>query len=125
MDEVIVKHSATTFQVYMLGFLPGFAYMGKVDEALNCKRKKQPRKAVPARSVGLAGAQTGIYPQAAPGGWQIIGRTPLKPFDNNRNEPFLFRPGDRVKFDPISRDQFFEIEQLVDRGQYSLKYFDD
>ena len=102
--DVIVRHSAETYRVYMLGFLPGFAYMGLVPGGLAMPRRKTPRLDVPAGSVGIAGQQTGIYPLAAPGGWQLIGRTPLVPFDLGRTEPFLFRAGDAIRFEPIDRE---------------------
>ncbi|MBL8123500.1 MAG: 5-oxoprolinase subunit PxpB [Pyrinomonadaceae bacterium] len=86
------------YRVYMLGFLPGFAYMGEVDERIAAPRLKTPRTKVPAGSVGIAGLQTGIYPLESPGGWNIIGRTDLKMFDAGSGEPCLLRPGDEVKF---------------------------
>ena len=94
VEEIINLHESTTYRVYMLGFLPGFAYMGRLPEALYVKRKTTPRLRVPAQSVGLAGFQTGIYPSIAPGGWQIIGKTPLKTFDGRKENPFLFQAGD-------------------------------
>jgi len=97
-EEVIQLHTYPTYQVYMLGFLPGFAYMGRVDPRLEVARLPTPRLRVPAGSVGIAGAQTGIYPVDAPGGWRLIGQTPARPFDPARKEPFLFAPGDRVRF---------------------------
>ena len=105
--EVVRLHTETEFRVYMLGFLPGFAYLGRLPEALRCPRKATPRLRVPAQAVGLAGLQTGIYPVEAPGGWQLIGRTPLPVFEPNRPEPFLFRAGDQVQFYAISAAEFF------------------
>lgn len=101
-EEVVELHTSATYHVYMLGFLPGFAYMGRVDPRLEVTRLSTPRLRVPAGSVGIAGAQTGIYPVEAPGGWRLIGRTPARPFDPERKEPFLFTPGDRVRFVAIS-----------------------
>ena len=86
------------YRVYMLGFLPGFAYMGELDPAIGFPRLPTPRLRVPKGSVGIAGRQTGIYPAESPGGWRIIGRTELELFDASRDEPSLFRPGDRVRF---------------------------
>lgn len=106
MEEVIRIHTSQQYHVYMLGFLPGFAYMGKVDEQLELPRKQQPRQKVEAGSVGLAGKQTGIYPLASPGGWQIIGRTPLKLFDAGKDEPTFLKAGDTVQFISISKDEF-------------------
>ena len=105
VDEVIQIHTSCNYKVYMLGFLPGFAYMGEVDEKVAMPRKPQPQNVV-AGSVGIAGKQTGIYPLASPGGWQIIGRTPLKLFDAEREEPVLLKAGDKVKFYSISKDEF-------------------
>ena len=108
-QEIIDLHTQNTYQVFMIGFLPGFGYMGRLSEKLYCRRKAVPRKKVPALSVGLAGFQTGIYPSEAPGGWQIIGRTPIKIFDPKLQQPFLFKPGDRVEFYPISKPTYFQI----------------
>ncbi|MEI9944304.1 MAG: 5-oxoprolinase subunit PxpB [Chitinophagaceae bacterium] len=106
VDEIIQIHSATNYRVYMLGFLPGFAYMGEVDERIAAPRKQQPRLKVEAGSVGIAGKQTGIYPSASPGGWQIIGRTPLKLFDATKENPTLLKAGDMVQFYSITKDEF-------------------
>lgn len=100
-EEAIEIHTSRTYRVFMLGFVPGFTYMGTVDRRIAVPRLTTPRASVPSGSVGIAGSQTGIYPAATPGGWQIIGRTPLKPFDLDRPEPFLFKPGDAVRFYPI------------------------
>ncbi|HEX5110262.1 MAG TPA: 5-oxoprolinase subunit PxpB [Vicinamibacterales bacterium] len=100
--EVIARHSRADYRVYMLGFLPGFAYMGPVDSAIAMPRRSSPRLNVPAGSVGIAGAQTGVYPFASPGGWQIIGRTSATMFDPGRTPPSLLAPGDRVRFVPVS-----------------------
>ena len=97
-DTVIARHTARTYRVCMLGFLPGFAYMASVDEAIAAPRRATPRVRVPAGSVGIAGIQTGIYPTESPGGWQIIGRTAPNLFDPDRTPPALFGPGDRVRF---------------------------
>ncbi len=104
--EVVDRHVSATYRVYMLGFVPGFPYMAEVDARIAAPRRATPRTAVPAGSVGIAGGQTGIYPSVTPGGWNIVGRTPVRPFDPGRREPFLLRPGDHVRFRPIGRDQF-------------------
>jgi inhibitor of KinA len=100
--EVVEIHTAPTYRVYMLGFVPGFTYMGIVDPRIAAPRLAIPRTSVPPGSVGIAGAQTGIYPAATPGGWQIVGRTLLQPFDLARPRPFLFAPGDAVEFYAIA-----------------------
>ena len=90
IDEKIIElHTSQKYKVYMLGFLPGFVFMGKIPVELQCNRKVTPRLRVPASSVGIAGFQTGIYPTVSPGGWQILGRTPLKIFDPQKEHPFL------------------------------------
>jgi len=105
VEEIIHLHVSTTYHVYMLGFLPGFAYMGMVDEKIATPRKQFPAP-VEAGSIGVAGRQTGIYPLNSPGGWQIIGRTPLKLFDKEKNDPTLFKTGDTVQFYSITKDEF-------------------
>lgn len=100
-QQVIEIHSSGIYRVFMLGFVPGFGYMGLVDPRLDMLRHSTPRTRVPTGSVAIAGRQTGVYPADTPGGWHILGRTPLKPFDLNRPEPFLYKPGDRVRFYPI------------------------
>lgn len=105
-DEVIARHSALTYRVYVVGFLPGFPYMASVDPRLALPRRATPRMRVPAGSVAIAAGQTGIYPSETPGGWHLIGRTHVKPYDDSRAEPFLFKPGDRVRFHPVDRAEF-------------------
>lgn len=104
--EVIKIHCAKTYDVYSIGFLPGFTYMGKVDERIQMARHDKPRKLVAAGSVGIAGLQTGIYPNNCPGGWQIIGKTPLKIFDPHPNKLAKFKVGDQVQFFSISKKEF-------------------
>ncbi len=105
VEAVVAHHISKAYRVYMLGFLPGFSYMGEVDEKIAMPRKPQP-KPVAQGSVGIAGRQTGIYPMASPAGWQIIGRTPLKLFDAGAGEPALLRAGDKVQFFSISKNEF-------------------
>jgi KipI family sensor histidine kinase inhibitor len=100
VDEVIKRHSSRTYRVYMLGFVPGFAYMGRVDPSLAAPRHRVPRERVPAGSVGIAGLQTGVYPVESPGGWQLIGHTTTMMFDANRDQPSLLSAGDLVRFVP-------------------------
>lgn len=105
-EVVIELHCNTVYRVYMNGFLPGFAYMGTVDDRIATPRLETPRKIVPAGSVGIAGNQTGIYPLESPGGWQLIGRTPVRIFKPAEKEPCLLRPGQQIQFYPISLEQF-------------------
>lgn len=106
VDQVIELHTSRDYRVYMVGFVPGFAYLAEVDPRIARPRRTTPRTSVPSGSVAIAGGQTGIYPKETPGGWNIIGRTPLQPYDSQRAEPFLFKVGDDVKFSRMSRDDF-------------------
>jgi inhibitor of KinA len=109
-DEVVALHTGRVYRVYMVGFVPGFPYMGTVDSRIAMPRRETPRVKVPPGSVGIAGAQTGIYPAATPGGWRLIGRTPLRPFDAGRTPPCLFTAGAQVEFVGINRDEFTHQE---------------
>ena len=111
VEEVIRIHASKTYRVFMIGFLPGFAYMGKVDERIATPRHATPRINVQAGSVGIADLQTGIYPLASPGGWQLIGQTPLKIFDQQKKEPCLFSAGDMVQFNSISKEAFNKLNE--------------
>jgi len=105
-DEVVALHGSRTYRVYLVGFVPGFPYMGTVDPRIAMPRRATPRTKVPAGSVGIAAEQTGIYPTETPGGWRIIGRTPIRLFDAGRTPPCLFEAGARVRFTPVTRDAF-------------------
>jgi inhibitor of KinA len=105
-EEAVALHVAEQYRVFLLGFLPGFAYMGTLGEKIATPRRSTPRTHVPAGSVGIAGFQTGIYPLQSPGGWQLIGRTPIKIFDKQKASPCLFAPGDHVRFYPIDEQEF-------------------
>jgi inhibitor of KinA len=105
-DEVIAIHAGVRYLVYMIGFAPGFPYLGGMSEQIAVGRKLSPRVAIPAGSVGIAGTQTGIYPIETPGGWQLIGKTPRPLFRPNASQPSLLQPGDRVQFVPITPDEF-------------------
>src|SRR5215218_3793110 len=107
--EVVASHAEREYRVFMLGFLPGFPYMGTVEERIAMPRRATPRPRVPAGSVGIAGRQTGIYPFDSPGGWQIIGRTPVVLFDPRRDPPALLSPGERVRFRAIPPAEFDAI----------------
>ncbi len=109
--EVIKIHSETSYQIYMVGFTPGFPFLGGLDPRLFTPRLETPRMKVPRGSVGIANDQTGIYPIASPGGWQIIGRTPLRLFAPERENPFLYQAGDRIRFMPISRQEYEQLEK--------------
>jgi len=106
VDEVVGAHTAPVYRVFMIGFSPGFAYMGAVDQRIATPRRDTPRLKVPAGSVGIAGLQTGIYPSETPGGWMLLGRTAIRPFDPSRTPACLFKAGDRVRFEAISRAEY-------------------
>jgi inhibitor of KinA len=106
VSEIIRLHTAKKYRIYMIGFLPGFAYLGEVDKKIAISRKAQLRMNVDAGSVGIAGMQTGIYPLNSPGGWQIIGKTPVKLFDKEKDDPVLLQPGDEIEFFSITEYEF-------------------
>lgn len=109
-DEVIKLHSEPEYPIYMLGFVAGFPYLGGMNKAIATPRKKSPRLKIEAGSVGIAGEQTGIYSVESPGGWQIIGRTPLKLYDVEREDPVLLKAGQYIKFKPITKEEFRAME---------------
>jgi inhibitor of KinA len=108
-SEVIARHSGIEYRVFMIGFLPGFAYLGTVDDRIAAPRRAAPRLKVPAGSVGIAARQTGVYPLESPGGWQIVGRTPIGMFDPRRQPPVRMQAGDRVRFVPIDSAEFARL----------------
>ncbi len=110
-EDVIHLHTAKAYRVYMVGFLPGFPYMGKVDSRIATPRKNSPRTSIEPGAVGIAGEQTGIYPLASPAGWNIVGRTPLQIFDKNKNEPVLLQPGDEITFYSITEHEFEDYQK--------------
>lgn len=118
--EVINTHSNTLFHVYMLGFVPGYPYMGDLPDSLVLPRRADPRMRVPAGSVAIASTMTAIYPLESPGGWHLIGTTPVKLFDVKRESPALFRPGDTVRFEPISAEQFQAIRNDVEIDNFDV-----
>jgi KipI family sensor histidine kinase inhibitor len=108
--EVVSLHTSVDYLVYMLGFTPGFPYLGGMDERLAVPRLDQPRMNIPRGSVGIAGKQTGIYPVNSPGGWRLIGRTPLKLYDPSRENPVLLRAGDYLRFRSIDEEEYGKLE---------------
>ena len=115
-EEVIARHAAAEYLVACMGFAPGFAFLVGLPPELATPRLADPRTRVPAGSVGIGGAQTGVYPLETPGGWNLIGRTPLRLFDLGRAEPFLLRPGDRVEFRRISAEEYAAIATATAEG---------
>jgi inhibitor of KinA len=119
-SKVVALHSAVRYHVYMLGFLPGFPYMGDLPHQLALPRRADPRLRVPAGSVSIATTLTAIYPYESPGGWHLIGATPIRLFDPARPRPALLQPGDIVQFEPIDPASFASIRKAVDSGNYEI-----
>ena len=117
-EEVIEIHSSRDYLIYMLGFLPGFTYLGGLDERIHTPRLANPRIKINAGSVGIGGSQTGIYPLDSPGGWQLMGMTPVKTYDPKREKPILVEAGDYIRFVPVDEEEYKRIKELVDRGEY-------
>ena len=119
-DEIIKLHSSTTYSVLSMGFLPGFLYLGMNHKKLYCERKDKPELNIKSGSIGIARDQTGIYPQDSPGGWRIIGRSPISFFNVDEKSPCFAKPGDKIKFQNISLSEFNKIEK--NRSSYKIKY---
>jgi len=117
-EELISIHCNPDYLVYMLGFTPGFPYMGGMDHRIATPRKEKPRLKIPSGSVGIAGEQTGVYPIESPGGWQLIGRTPLKLFDPDIENPFLVEPGMHIRFSPVDYNQYLDISARINESRY-------
>lgn len=121
VEEVIDIHSSKDYLIDMLGFLPGFAYLGGLDKRIHTPRLATPRTLIEAGSVGIGGAQTGVYPLPSPGGWQIIGRTPIRPYDPDREEPILYAAGEYLRFVPITPDEYSAIETQLSANAYEYQ----
>lgn len=121
VKEIIRLHKRPIYTIFGIGFLPGFLYLGGLEKELYTPRKKTPRRTVPEGAVAIGGNQTGIYPQPSPGGWHIIGKTPVELFDKTKNKPCLFKPGDEIKFQEISLHKFIEFETEINLGNFKLK----
>ncbi len=120
-DDVITIHSSVACLVYMLGFTPGFCYLGGMDRRIATPRLETPRLKIPAGSVGIAGEQTGIYPLESPGGWQLIGRTPLRLFNPDARPEFLFTAGDYIRFYPVDQGEYARIAAAVAEGIWQVR----
>jgi KipI family sensor histidine kinase inhibitor len=121
-EEVVTLHSAAVFHVYMVGFVPGFPYMGDLPAPLELPRRVDPRVKVPAGSIAIAARQTAIYPLESPGGWHLIGSTPVRLFDVRSARPALLAPGDKVRFDPIGASEFEDIRSAVEADAYTVPF---
>lgn len=121
VSEVVQIHTATPYLIYMIGFMAGFPYLGGMSPRIATPRLETPRMKIPAGSVGIAGSQTGIYPAESPGGWRLIGKTPLQLFDPSQEPPALFQAGDYLIFVSITPEEFTNIKEAVENHTYSLK----
>ena len=121
LNDVISIHSASFYLVYMLGFTPGFCYLGSLDKRISAPRRKEPRIKIAAGSVGIAETQTGIYLIESPGGWQLIGKTPVRLFDPWKKPEFLLAPGDYIKFFPVNENEYERVNNEVIEGNYLVK----
>lgn len=123
IEEVIKIHSEPEYLIYMLGFTPGFPYLGGMSSDIAAPRLTSPRVKIPGGSVGIAGTQTGVYPIDSPGGWQLIGQTPLKLYDSQRETPILLQAGQFIKFRPIDKAEFDAIAEQVAKGSFAIKTY--
>lgn len=120
--EIIERHVSAIYTIYFTGFLPGFLYLGGLDSTLHINRKSIPNLNIKKGSVGIGGTQTGIYPQDSPGGWHIIGNSPVSFFDINMNKPCFSSPGDKLKFESVSAEEYLTIKKLVAEKTYKNKF---
>ncbi|WP_241773246.1 5-oxoprolinase subunit PxpB [Bacillus sp. LL01] len=123
-EEVISIHSSQAYLIYMMGFVPGFPYLGGMPKQIATPRRENPRAKIEAGSVGIAGEQTGVYPLETPGGWQIIGRTPLKLYDAAKEDPILLSAGHYLRFVSVDHKEFEEIEEAISLGEYKVKSYE-
>ncbi len=119
--EVVRRHISREYPINMIGFLPGFPYLSGMDPTISAARLENPREKIPAGSVGIGGEQTGIYPITSPGGWRLIGRTPVRLYDPDRVPPVLYEAGDRIQFYPVSEQEYNKIEAAVAAGTYAVE----
>jgi inhibitor of KinA len=120
IDEIRSRHAAKTYTVFFLGFLPGFLYLGGLHSDLFFDRKPTPRLKVPRGAVAIGGKQTGVYPCSSPGGWNLLGKTPIQFFDSTKKQPCFAKAGDQIKFKPISLAKFYQLEKKVTENKYTI-----
>lgn len=120
-EEIIDIHTSRDYPIYMLGFLPGFPYLGNMDARITAPRLETPRVKIPRGSVGIGGNQTGIYPSDSPGGWRLIGKTPVRVYDERKTDPILYRAGDYIRFVKISKEDFLRIDSECEKGTYTAE----
>lgn len=123
-QELIELHTKPDYLVHMIGFLPGFPYLGGMSEKLRVPRLEEPRLLIPAGSVGIGGSQTGIYSLPSPGGWNLIGRTPVRIYDSAESEPVLFRTGDRIRFIAVTQEEYEKTEDNIRSGRKGYRVKD-
>ena len=121
-EEVVRHHAGADYRVYMIGFAPGFAYLGGLPQILHTPRRAEPRQRVPAGSISIGGVQAAVSSVEAPSGWHMLGRTPLRSFDLRRPDPFLLRPGDRIRFRPVSVAEYERLAALAEGGEITTDY---
>ena len=124
-DEIIAIHSSTDYKIYMLGFLPGFVYLGGLDKRIEVPRLTTPRVKIHKGAVGIGGNQTGIYPMDSPGGWRLMGATPVDLYDTERENPILLKAGEYIRFVPISILDYYDIRQEILKGTYQLDIIEE
>lgn len=124
-DEIIAIHSSVDYKIYMMGFLPGFVYLGGLDKRLEIPRLETPRLKICPGAVGIGGSQTGVYPLASPGGWRLMGGTPVDFYDPNREEPILCKAGDYIRFVPIRIDDYYDIRRMIVKGEYQVEVVEE
>jgi len=122
IEDLIHIHHSNLYTLHFYGFLPGFMYLGGLDARLFCPRKEKPDRLIPAGTVAIGGQQTGIYPSDSPGGWHAIGKSPVKLFDIQQDPPCHAQVGDKIRFLPITKEKFYQIQKNVQNGQYTLKH---
>lgn len=124
-DEIIAIHSSVDYRIYMMGFLPGFVYLGGLDKRIEIPRLKTPRVKIHPGAVGIGGSQTGVYPLASPGGWRLMGGTPVDFYDPERKEPILCKAGEYIRFIPITIDDYYDIRRMIVNGTYEVEVVEE